>query len=218
MTELDYSSYSQKPYFRSLVITILLIIVLVVAFLYFFVFSRQSQIQETIARVAGVQSTQVPEAVPTELELTADTAVPKGEQPEPQFQTYVSQSAALSFQYPSSFTVKAENPDCSYCPELVLERGDERLWFGTLPPEEDIRCEKITSEQFKTVAGQQILIYTYEVPTDDEYCQSMGLETGGVKATFNSQGKAYYFDYLFISNADIPDTFESLVTSLQFLQ
>lgn len=122
---------------------------------------------------------------------------------------YLSANDAVEFAYPDYFTVKQSEPECLYCPELVLENEDERLWFGTWPPETSTHCEEI-KQQHELPSGESTVIWYEYVSPDTEECRQTGV-IRGYKASLEIDGTTYYIDYL-------PDPASSLDHQPLFLE
>jgi hypothetical protein len=107
---------------------------------------------------------------------------------------YTSSDGTVSFAYPAYFSLKQSDPDCSFCPELVLENEDERLWFGTLPPGSQTKCEAILQHHELPAEDATVIWYEYQNKNTEE-CSQAG-DIHGFKATVEADATIYYVDYL----------------------
>ncbi len=174
---------------------------------YVLIFSRQAEIA-TLTKNA--QSSPNVQAVIASPSLPVHDVV-AAQEPERNVTTtaYHSANGVISFAYPDYFVVKQSDPDCSFCPELVLENGDERLWFGTLPPGATTHCEEIVQHHELPSGETTIIWYEYESP-DTEECSQAG-NIHGFKASVEVEGTTYYVDYL-------PDPLSSSNHEVLFLE
>lgn len=167
------------------------IAILLLVALYLLVFSQQSEIKTIISTqdtdLAGEQV-----VVPVDLSIKT---VPTLSTESSEWSTYISSDALVSFRYPPEFTVKEENNECEYCPEIVFEHGDERLWFGKVPPGSENHCETLLQHSELVVEDMQTVIWYEYINTDSEDCSQAG-DIHGFKATTEVGTAIYYLDYL----------------------
>lgn len=175
--------------------TLFLLLILlggVVLAAYILIFSRQEEIAElTDTTVLEDVSTSTPrldqELMPTSQGKTVSDFT--------ESTYYTSADGHVTFAYPAHFSVKQVDADCSFCPELVLESGDDRLWFGTQPPGSQNRCEQILQHnEFLGADATTIIWYEYR-NTQTEECSQAG-NIHGFKATVEVGTTIYYIDYL----------------------
>ncbi|MCB9800582.1 MAG: hypothetical protein H6773_00140 [Pseudomonadales bacterium] len=157
---------------------------------YILIFSRQAEIA-TITDVTDPSPSAETVEVSSPLPVAEENPLPAMEI---SMTRYTSANDVVEFAYPDYFTVKQSEPECPYCPELVLENEDERLWFGTWPPGATTHCEEI-KQHHELPSGDTIVIWYEYVSPDTEECQQTG-NIHGYKATVEVDGTAYYIDYL----------------------
>lgn len=131
---------------------------------------------------------------------------------------YTSADGRVSFSYPAYFSLKQSDPDCTFCPELVLENEDERLWFGTLPPGSETKCEEILQHNELPADDTTVIWYEY-TNKDTEECSQTG-DIHGFKATVEADATIYYVDYLpsFTGIQNKQDEFLDIARSIRLLQ
>lgn len=159
---------------------------------YVLIFSRQDEIAELTDPVV-VTETQIPEATTTVEDSAIPSPVPDSQEIAETTQ-YTSADGFVTFAYPDYFSVKQVDTECSFCPELVLENGDDRLWFGTQPPGSKNRCEQILQHNELPVHDTTVIWYEYRNDQTEE-CSAAG-SIHGFKATVEVGTTIYYIDYL----------------------
>ncbi|NCS97340.1 MAG: hypothetical protein GW762_02000 [Candidatus Pacebacteria bacterium] len=165
---------------------------------YILIFSRQAEIEQLIDTTNN--DTSVSEVTLVALPQDASSQPVVIQDPNT-FETtrYYSADGNLSFEYPSYFLVKQKDTECSFCPELVLENEDDRLWFGTLPPGSENHCEDILQHNELPVGDMTVIWYEYTNSQTEECNQAGAIH--GFKATAELGTTIYYLDYLPVSDA-----------------
>lgn len=187
---MDDSSLPQKQYWLSSLATIFFVFLLVSTFLYFFVFSRSNTLIE-------YSTSPLPSPLSSEaVQVLGDQDIP--EVPLFSWIAFEASELAITFVYPTTFSIKEENWECASCPNIVLENGDESIFFGTVAaPATSTACERITKETHQVIEDFEVEVQEYEIVSDLDECQQSELELAGLKALFTYGKKNYFIDYLF---------------------
>lgn len=154
---------------------------------YILIFSRQDEIAELTDPEVMVETVAPVEDSPTiSLQPTPSESIETTQ--------YTSADGLVTFAYPDFFAVKQVDTECSFCPELVLENNDDRLWFGTQPPGSKTQCEQILQHHELPINDTTVIWYEYKNNQTEE-CSGAG-SIHGYKATVEVGTTIYYIDYL----------------------